>query len=70
MTDLKRLYLKSSTFGSFSYNFHLMCLQGRERGTQQTPISQMATGWDPAAWAGASPLALYGSGMSGLLGSR
>ena len=46
-----------------------MCLQGRERGTQQTPTSQMATGWDPAAWAGASPLALYGSGMSGLLGS-
>ena len=46
-----------------------MCLQGRERGTQQTPTSQMATGWDPAAWAGASPSALYGSGMSGLLGS-
>ena len=37
-----------------------MCLQGRERGTQQTPTSQMATGWDPAAWAGASPSALYG----------
>ena len=46
-----------------------MCLQGRERGTQQTPTSQMATGWDPAAWAGASPSALYGLGMSGLLGS-
>ena len=46
-----------------------MCLQGREKGTQQTPTSQMATGWDPAAWAGASPLALYGSGISGLLGS-
>ena len=51
-----------------------MCLQGREKGTQQTPTSQMATGWDPAAWAGASPSALYGSGMSGgqpiiLLGS-
>ena len=46
-----------------------MCLQGRERGMQQTPTSQMAMGWDPAAWAGASPSALYGSGMSGLLGS-
>ena len=46
-----------------------MCLQGRDRGTQQTPTSQIATGWDPAAWAGASPSALYGSGMSGLLGS-
>ena len=46
-----------------------MCLQGIERGTQPTPTSQMATGWDPAAWAGASPSALYGSGMSGLLGS-
>ena len=46
-----------------------MCLQGRERGTQPTPTSQMATRWDPAAWAGASPSALYGSGMSGLLGS-
>ena len=46
-----------------------MCLQGRERGMQPTPISQMVTGWDPAAWAGASPSALYSSGMSGLLGS-
>ena len=46
-----------------------MCLQGREKGTQQTPTPQMATGWDPAAWAGASPSVLYGSGMSGLLGS-
>ena len=46
-----------------------MCLQGRDRGTQQTPTSQIATGWDPAAWAGASPSALYGSGMSGLLDS-
>ena len=46
-----------------------MYLQGRERGTQPTLTSRMATGWDPAAWAGASPSALYGSGLSGLLGS-
>ena len=29
----------------------------------------MAMGWDPAAWAGASPSALYSSAMSGLLDS-
>ena len=44
-------------------------LQAQQRGTQPTPTSQMATGWEPAAWSGASPSALYGSGLSGLLGS-
>ena len=44
-------------------------LQAQQRGTQTTPTSQMATGWDPAAWTGASPSASYGSGLSGLLGS-
>ena len=29
----------------------------------------MAMGWEPAAWTGASPSALYGLGLSGLLGS-
>ena len=42
-------------------------LQGRERGTQPTPASQMGTGWDPAAWP--SPLGLYGAGMSDMVGS-
>ena len=44
-------------------------LQAQQRGTQPTPTSQMATGWEPAAWSGASPSALYSSGLSGLLGS-
>ena len=52
-----------STYGSFSYNFHLICLQAQQR---VTPTSQIAPGWDPAAWSGASP---YGGGLSSLLGS-
>ena len=54
---------------ALSHTIFISCLQGRERGTQPTPASQMATGWDPASWPGASLSALYGSGMSGLLGS-
>ena len=42
-------------------------LQGRERGTQLTPASQMATGWDQATWP--SPSGFYGGGLSGLIGS-
>ena len=42
-------------------------LQGRERGTQPTPVSQMGTEWDPGAWL--SPSGLYGAGMSGMVGS-
>ena len=42
-------------------------LQGRERGTQPTPASQMATGWDQATWP--SPSGIYGAGLSGLIGS-
>ena len=69
MTDLKRLYLKKFNFWLFLIQFSSHVFTGQREGTQQTPTSQMATGWDPAAWAGASPSALYGSGMSGLLGS-
>ena len=52
-----------STYGSFSYNFHLICLQAQQR---VTPTSQIAPGWDPAAWSGTSP---YGGGLTSLLGS-
>ena len=40
-------------------------LQGRERGTQPTPASQMGTGWDPTTWP--SPSGFYGVGMSGMV---
>ena len=42
-------------------------LQGRKRGTQPTPASQMATGWHQATWP--SPSGIYGAGLSGLIGS-
>ena len=42
-------------------------LQGRERGTQPTPASQIGTGWDQATWP--SPSGFYSAGMSGLVAS-
>ena len=54
------------TFGSFSYNFYILCLQAQQRRRQPTPTSQMAAGWDPASWSGAGSSA---SPFSGLLGN-
>ena len=55
--DLKR----TADIGSLWFYFFFLIqfsshvLQAQQRGTQPTPTSQMATGWKPAAWSGASP---------------
>ena len=67
MAYLKRLYLKKFSFLLILIQLSSHVLQGRERGTQPTPASQMGTGWDQATWPSHS--GFYGAGMSGLLGS-
>ena len=63
MTHFEEALFEEVQLLALSHTIFISCLQPRERGTQPTATSQMATGWDPAAWAGASPSALYGSGM-------